>query len=94
MSGQWQAYGSWLFWTWTFHSGWVQWIPATVQLNRSVPDDTSRDHLERALNRLHQLEGLARIENMWEYTTQQTQWYLQTYEYSQWYYDSIPEYSH
>lgn len=93
LSGQWEGHGPWLYWTWLFSSGWREWVPATVQLTRGLPDDTSREHTESILNKLHQLYHVEPIQNMWQYTTDQTSWYLKSAQKSAWYYDTIPEYS-
>ena len=93
LGGVWRDWNGWVWWCWYFHSGWVEWIPATRHLLRAVQFEHCNyiNMPERLLAELHEHFGVPLEEPYHVYQEQLR--YDRDIVKSAWYYQTLPSYS-
>ena len=97
LGGQFESWNNWVWWTWQYRGGWREWVPAYKFLLANV-DTGNLDQVELAsytehlLVCLHVHFQLPPIQCVHTYKTQQLAYNRELK--SQWWFDSLPAYSH
>lgn len=96
LHGAWDTWGEWLWFVWTYSSGWKEWFPAYQFLSRHarMPEHKDWDAWKLSIiQHLHAQHGLAPIrgEDVHHYISTQMRYIKHTK--SDWWYNTLPQYS-